>query len=264
MTDGIGEMSFLGVKTATRRVRRITSTSVLSGYHGQGLTQSSSHLSQTRGGRRTRTNLHGRIKAAQKEIGASELVLTDLLIDGASWSPRQGLHIDQSISGFVQLPPLRVHAATPRAAEFLTHQKFPQAHGSLKLAVHRVLQSPWPVRGSGHGISHGTTETMELFSICLPCTWANPTQRGLLVSVYDALPPCTPLESLCNTSPPKRGSDTGSPPGSVADGAADTGASTVEDPMSPSAPTRPFGFHPTAAVYLAGPSPATCATLEED
>jgi len=88
---------------------------------------------------------------AEREIGTNELILSNLLADGAVWSATYGLYVDRSLRGLTRLPSLRVRAATPRAAEHVLHQRFPKSHGCLELPVHRILQSPWPFRGMVNG-----------------------------------------------------------------------------------------------------------------
>merc|ERR1740121_617002 len=148
----------------------------------------------------------GKMKSAQKEIGMEELVVTGLLVDGAVWSTSHGLYVDRSIRGLTRLPPLRIRAATPRAAEFIMHQRFPQATGCLELPVHRILRTPWPVGGTVN--SSQTVETTTLLSVRLPFVWGGPSQRWHPVGVFDA-PPAWQLQGdcLCLSPPPENSCD---------------------------------------------------------
>ncbi|CAK0837092.1 unnamed protein product, partial [Prorocentrum cordatum] len=87
----------------------------------------------------------------------------------AAWSPSEGLCVDRSVRVLSPLPALRVRAATPRAAEWLLHQRFPRSHGCLELQVHRFIGSACPSTGAVAAADLG--EAVELFTARLPFVW---------------------------------------------------------------------------------------------
>merc|ERR1719409_1206082 len=125
-----------------------------------------------------------RQKPPSKEFGKEALVLTDLLCDGAVWSSVGGLYVDRSIQGPLRLPPIRVCAATARAAEYAVWTNFSLAHGCLELPIHRVLSSAQPELGS----VQDCVDTEVLTTIRLPYTWAKPSSLWHPVVLFDAQP----------------------------------------------------------------------------
>jgi len=178
-------------------------------------------------------------KFTQRELGADELILTNLLADGAVWSTKAGLFVDRSIRGLTRLPSLRVRAATPRAAECIIHHHFPHSHGCLELPVQRVLQSPWPVRG----MVNGTVETEDILRVRLPFIWGDASRIWHPVTLFDALPPQladgrAALSSLSESDGGRRGASS-EVCGNVGGG-----------PLAPLVVARPFGLHPAAVAGL--------------
>ncbi|CAL1168863.1 unnamed protein product [Cladocopium goreaui] len=119
----------------------------------------------------------------QKEISEEDLVLQGLLADGAVWST-QGLHIDSNVAGVTRLPPLRVVAATLKAAEYMYSQAFPQAVGCMNLFVHRLFGSPWPLPTEGLL----PRSSVEMWTVRLPF-WSKPQNRWQPVMLLDGMGP---------------------------------------------------------------------------
>lgn len=119
----------------------------------------------------------------QKEISEEDLVLQGLLADGAVWST-QGLHIDSNVAGVTRLPPLRVVAATLKAAEYMYSQAFPQAVGCMNLFVHRLFGSPWPLPTEGLL----PRSSVEMWTVRLPF-WSKSQNRWQPVMLLDGMGP---------------------------------------------------------------------------
>lgn len=206
----------------------------------------------------------GKSKSVLREIGADELILSNLLVDGAVWSTERGLYVDRSICGLTRLPSLRVRAATPRAAEYVIHQLFPQSHGCLELPVRRVLKSPWPLRGA----VSGCVEADEMLLVRLPFVWGDANQVWHPTALYDALPLQFSDESASLSPLPESGG--GGRAGASGD-ATHTGASNerrqqgAEGRMrAPRAVSRPFSLHPAAAAGLVAGCSSMCLPAAED
>jgi len=214
--------------------------------------------------RRTSVWKVGKPRSAQKEVGHDEIVLTNLLVDGAVWSTVSGLHVDRSIRGLTRLPPLRVRAATPRAAEFIVHQRFPNSHGCLELKVNRVLQSPWLMSGA----VNSSVQVAEMLTVTLPFIWGNLTHKWHPVALFESLPPSPADPCLCLTPPqPESGGASGLGETTGAAGSSEWGGKqpSVESRVrGPIWIARPFSLHPAAASgLLAGFAPSACAPSGE-
>eukprot|EP00931_Biecheleriopsis_adriatica_P047780 TRINITY_DN27572_c0_g1_i1.p1 TRINITY_DN27572_c0_g1~~TRINITY_DN27572_c0_g1_i1.p1 ORF type:complete len:3015 (-),score=633.85 TRINITY_DN27572_c0_g1_i1:78-9122(-) len=182
-------------------------------------------------------------KIVQKEITSEDIVLVGLLAEGAVWSAMTGLHIDPEVPGITRLPALRVRASTPRVAEILLHQSFMQAHGCVNLPVHRVLGRPWPPPSAGTGVLQ-ETDSAEICTVTLPCTWAEPSLRWQPVALLDGLPPEPPDGHLGRW-----------PPGDEMGAADDMDPLDLNDRLQMPLPvSRPFGLHPVVLPVLAGPA----------
>lgn len=188
-------------------------------------------------------------KSVLREIGPDTLILTNVLADGAVWSVCSGLHVDRSVRGLTRLPPLKVRASTPRAAEFVIHQRFPKSHGCLELPVRRVLRSPWPVGG----MVSSTIETQDMFTVRLPFVWADASQTWHPTALFDAPPPQFADECAGLVHLPESGGRRGSASGDAAGAGAgqEKSQSGAEGRLrQPLVVSRPFSLHPAAVAML--------------
>jgi len=172
-----------------------------------------------------------------KEVSEETLVLQGLLADGAVWSSAQGLHIDSNVAGVTRLPPLRVVAATLKAAEYILSQAFPQANGCMNLFVHRLFGSPWPLPSQ----SLVPPKSVELFAVRLPF-WSKPQNRWQPVMLLDDLGPFASRGHLRQWEQDN--------------GDSDLLRKSMEDHLEePLSVARPFGLLPTDTLLsaMAGP-----------
>jgi len=172
-----------------------------------------------------------------KEVSEEDLVLQGLLADGAVWSSAQGLHIDSNVAGVTRLPPLRVVAATLKAAEYILSQAFPQANGCMNLFVHRLFGSPWPLPSQ----SLVPPKSVELFAVRLPF-WSKPQNRWQPVMLLDDLGPFASRGHLRQWEEDN--------------GDSDLLRKSMEDHLEePLSVARPFGLLPTDTLLsaMAGP-----------
>eukprot|EP00928_Gymnodinium_smaydae_P011450 TRINITY_DN14225_c0_g4_i1.p1 TRINITY_DN14225_c0_g4~~TRINITY_DN14225_c0_g4_i1.p1 ORF type:complete len:2848 (-),score=616.28 TRINITY_DN14225_c0_g4_i1:183-8573(-) len=213
-----------------------------------------------------------RSKPQAKEYSTNEIILTGVQCDGAVWSGPQGLYVSPGIRGLTRLPPLRIRAATPRAAEYTLNKSFGHTHGLLELPLRRVLRSPWPHGGE----VRGGVETLHLATLRLPVTWAD-KQDYRPVVLYDALGHGRESDGLepsargrVDAEQPNLAQSTPSSPSAAAAGAAysvaearsagdapvitipaaSAGAAAAQRAWEPLTVARPYGLHPAVVPLL--------------
>lgn len=246
-----GAIGALGVQV--KRARNSVAAGMAGDAQKNNRTQSRKSLSAGKVGDRKKsmaTGLGGgKSKFSAREVGTDDIILTNLIADGAVWSMKTGLHVNRSIRGMTRLPALRVRAATPRAAECVLHQRFPHSHGCLELPVHRVLQSPWP----GKGVVSGGVVTGEILQVRLPFVWGDTSRSWHPVSLFDALPPQLSDEfpALAPSSEGREGRGGGS-------------SSTEGKMHMPLVLSRPFCMHPAAVPCLVADCSSSSVTQEPD